>query len=102
MVRRIFAMYDGGYGVRSIARSLTAEKVPFPNPDKREILDLKKESIQLSKEGKDTTETEAQIKTLRKRDSGWSHMTVRGVLRSTAYVGVSRWNRTKKRDNWGN
>ena len=37
----------------------------------------------------------------RRGSKGWSTSTVRAMLRNTAYIGIFRWNHTKKRDNWG-
>src|SRR5207248_11567057 len=35
IVRRVFEMYDSGYGLKQIARILTAEKVPGPKGARR-------------------------------------------------------------------
>jgi site-specific DNA recombinase len=77
VVRRIFNMYDGGLGLKAIAKRLNNEQVVPPPPFLR----------------KDPT------KVLPVR--AWSPSTVRGILRREDYRGVYVWNRTRKRDEWG-
>ncbi len=75
VVLRIFEMYDSGLGLKAIAKRLTLEHAPSPKPLKRN-------------DG---------LSALR----GWSPSTIRGVLTRELYRGVVVWNRSRKRDDWG-
>jgi DNA invertase Pin-like site-specific DNA recombinase len=76
VVRRIFEMYDSGFGVKRIAKILTAEGVPEPTHAKR-------------KDGLEPVK-------------GWAPSTVRYALsRQSYYTGVFVWNKTRKRNDWG-
>ena len=71
VVRRIFALYASGLGLRSLAHRLNDEGAPAPLPRRPG------------------------------RPHGWAPSSVRAVLCRELYRGVIVWNRTKKRDEWG-
>jgi site-specific DNA recombinase len=77
VVRRIFALFAEGYGLKKIAKQLTAEGAVAPKPF------LRKDAFGLPSVG------------------AWVPSTVRAVLRREDYRGVYVWNRTRKRDAWG-
>ena len=70
VVREIFERYAAGEGMRRIAHSLNARRVPSPRAQQR-------------------------------RQNGWQIGTLRTVLARPLYKGVKTWNRTKKRNAWG-
>jgi site-specific DNA recombinase len=71
VVRRIFALYASGLGLRSLAHRLNDEGALAPLPRRAG------------------------------RPRGWAPSSVRAVLYRELYRGVIVWNRTKKRDEWG-
>ena len=71
VVRRIFALYASGLGLRSLAHQLNDEGALAPLPRRTG------------------------------RPRGWAPSSVRAVLYRELYRGVIVWNRTKKRDEWG-
>lgn len=75
VVRRIFALYDSGLGLKRIAKLLSDEGAPEPHHSRR-------------------TDGLSDVK-------GWSPSTVRGILMRETYRGVVVWNKTRKRDNYG-
>jgi site-specific DNA recombinase len=78
VVRRIFALYDEGHGLKRIAKQLTAEGAAAPTPFVR----------------KDLTKVGPII--------GWAPSTVRTILCRELYHGVIVWNRSRKRPiAWG-
>jgi site-specific DNA recombinase len=77
VVRRIFALFAEGHGLKRIAKQLTAEGAPAPKPF------VRKDAFGLSPVG------------------AWVPSTVRSVLRREDYRGVYVWNKTRKRDAWG-
>ena len=75
VVVRIFELYVSGLGLKAIAKRLTSEGAAHPKP-------------------------------FRRRDGlapvvGWSPATVRTILHRDLYRGVVVWNRSRKRDDWG-
>ena len=74
VVRRIFRLYDSGYGLKLIAKALTAEDAPCVQHDKKDGLE--------------------QVR-------GWATSTVRAVLRRETYHGVVVWNKTRKKNSYG-
>jgi site-specific DNA recombinase len=72
VVRRIFELYDSGYGLKRIVKQLRSEGAAFPKPFAR------KDGIPPM--------------------GGWSPSTIRGVLSRELYHGVAVWNRTRKRN----
>jgi hypothetical protein len=76
-VRRIFALYDSGEGLKRIAKQLNSEHAAFPKPFVR----------------KDPMKTGPL--------AGWSPSTVRAILKRELYHGVVVWNKSRKRDDWG-
>jgi site-specific DNA recombinase len=77
VVRRIFELYDSGLGLKRITKLLTLDGAPALTPFVR----------------RDVT----KVQPVR----GWSPSTVRAILTRELYHGVVVWNRTKKRDDWG-
>ena len=77
VVQRIYELYDSGLGLKAIAKRLTSEKARAPRPFIR----------------KDPTKL-PPVK-------GWSPSTVRAVLSRERYRGAPVWNKSKKRDAWG-
>ncbi len=78
VVQRIFTLYDAGYGLKRIAKTLAQEGAPAPTPFIR----------------KDPTKVQPII--------GWSPSTVRAILTRELYHGVIVWNKTRKRPiTWG-
>ena len=77
VVRRIFTLYASGLGLKAIARRLTHDKAQCPAPFIR----------------RDQTKVEPV--------RGWSPTTIRAILSRELYRGVSVWNRSRKRDAWG-
>jgi site-specific DNA recombinase len=75
VVRRIFTLYDSGLGLKRIAKLLTDEGAPEPHHARR-------------------TDGLSSVK-------GWSPSTVRGILLRETYRGIVVWNKTRKRDNYG-
>lgn len=75
VVRRIFELYDSGYGLKRIAALLTAEGAAAPKHARR-------------------TDGLAPV-------VGWGASTVRTVLMRETYRGVVVWNKTRKRDSGG-
>jgi len=75
VVLRIFQMFDSGLGLKRIAKTLTSENAPRPEPQKR-------------KDGLSSVK-------------GWSPTTVKAILCRELYHGVAVWNKSKKRDDWG-
>jgi DNA invertase Pin-like site-specific DNA recombinase len=77
VVLRIFRLYDGGDGLKRIAKILTSEHAASPKPfvrvDPTKVLPI----------------------------VGWSPSTVGAILARELYHGVIVWNRTRKRDDWG-
>ena len=75
VVRRIFQMYDEGWGLKRIAKQLSAEGALKPRPAKRNncLLPL----------------------------NGWAPPTIRELLMRETYRGVVVWNKTKKKDMGG-
>jgi DNA invertase Pin-like site-specific DNA recombinase len=73
VVRRIFALYDEGEGLKRIAMQLNSEGAAFPKPFVR----------------KDSTKVLPQ--------PGWSPSTVRSILMRELYRGVIVWNKSRKR-----
>ena len=74
VVRRIFELYDAGYGLKRIAKQLTdegAESVKYARPD-------------------DLTPV-----------VGWATSTVRAALRRETHHGVNVWNKTRKKNDYG-
>jgi site-specific DNA recombinase len=74
VVRKIFALYDSGVGLKAIAKRLTAERAPEPKP--RGLRDGV-------------------------TPPGWAPSTVRTILCRDLYRGVIVWNKSRKRDEWG-
>jgi DNA invertase Pin-like site-specific DNA recombinase len=70
-VRRIFELYAGGTGLRTIAKTLTAEGAPPPTRRQRD------------------------------RIPGWGPASLREILRRELYRGEITWNRRKKTDRGG-
>ena len=75
VVVRIFELYASGLGLKAIAKRPTSEGVSHPKP-------------------------------FRRRDGlapvvGWSPATVRTILHRELYRGVVVWNKSRKRDDWG-
>jgi site-specific DNA recombinase len=78
VVRRIYQMYDEGYGLKRIAKLLTQEGAAAPKPFVR----------------RDATKVGPV--------SGWAPSTIRAVLTRELYRGVVVWNRSRKRPiAWG-
>jgi hypothetical protein len=77
VVRRIFQLYADGLGLKAIAKRLMQEGAAQPTPFTR----------------KDKTKPQPV--------QGWSPSTIRAILDRTDYIGVYRWNRSKKRSTWG-
>jgi site-specific DNA recombinase len=75
VVLRIFELYDAGYGLKRIAKLLTAEGAARPTPFRR--------ADGLSPVG------------------AWVPSTVRGVLTRELYHGVMVWIKTRKKNSWG-
>ena len=74
VVRQIFALYASGLGLRAIAKRLTTERAPQPlSPTRTDGLTA----------------------------PGWAPSTVRTILCRELYRGVIVWNRSRKRDDWG-
>jgi site-specific DNA recombinase len=75
VVRRIFELYDTGYGLKRIAKLLTSEGAPTPKHiDRSDGL---------------------------RPPTGWSPSTVRSVLTRKTYRGEIIWNKTRKKNAWG-
>jgi site-specific DNA recombinase len=76
-VRHLFELYTSGLGLKAIAIRLNGEQVPSPPPfvwkDKSKVPPL----------------------------TQWAPSTVRAILKRDLYHGVVVWNRSKKRDDWG-
>ena len=64
IVRRVFSMFTDGFGLHKIAHILNDEHVPYPRKG----------------DGND--------------GGGWSHTTVRGIVRNERYIGRFVWNKT--------
>jgi site-specific DNA recombinase len=77
VVRRIFALYAEGYGLKNIVTQLTLEGAVFPTPFKR------KDPFCV-----------APVR-------GWTTSTVHAILRRDLYHGIVVWNKTKKRTQYG-
>jgi site-specific DNA recombinase len=77
VVVRIFELFAEGFGLKRIAKCLTAEGAPAPKPF------VRKATLGLPPVG------------------AWVPSTVRGVLRREDYKGQYVWNRTRKRDTDG-
>ena len=77
VVVRIFELFAEGFGLKRIAKRLTAEGAPAPKPF------IRKDAFGLPPVG------------------AWVPSTVRGVLRREDYRGVYVWNKTRKRDSDG-
>lgn len=75
VVRRIFTLYDSGYGLKRIAKLLTSEHAPEPKHF------IRKDGLLPV--------------------AGWSPSTVRAALTRETYRGVVIWNKTKKKNSWG-
>jgi site-specific DNA recombinase len=76
VVRRIFELYgDHGFGLKAIAKQLTADGAEKPRPANR-------------KDGLGPL-------------NGWVPATVRDVLMRETYRGIVIWNKTKKKNIWG-
>jgi site-specific DNA recombinase len=75
VVVRIFELYASGLGLKAIATLLTGEKAAHPKPFRR------KDGLQPL--------------------VGWSPGTIRTILGRELYHGVVVWNRSRKRDDWG-
>jgi DNA invertase Pin-like site-specific DNA recombinase len=77
VVLRIFRLYDEGYGLKRIAKQLTSEGAAFPKPfvrvDPTKVLPVQ----------------------------GFSPSTVGAILARELYHGVLVWNKSRKRDDWG-
>jgi site-specific DNA recombinase len=76
VVRRIFELYDGGEGLKRIAKLLTSEGAAHPKPFHDPNGGLRP-------------------------CTGWSPSTVRTVLNRETYRGVVIWNKTRKKNDWG-
>jgi hypothetical protein len=76
VVRRIFALYDAGEGLKRIAMQLKGEGAACPKPFVR----------------KDPTKVLPV--------AGWAPGTVRAILMRELYRGVVVWNKTRKRDDF--
>ena len=76
VVRRIFALYDQGEGLKRIAMQLNEEHAAYPKPFVR----------------KDPTKVLPV--------AGWAPGTVRAILMRELYHGVVVWNKTRKRDDF--
>ena len=72
---RIFELYASGLGLKAIAKRLTNEGAAHPKPFRR-------------KDG---------LKPI----VGWSPGTIRTILGRELYHGIVVWNRSRKRDDWG-
>src|SRR5262245_25160319 len=75
VVVRIFELFASGLGLKAIAKRLTNEQAIHPKPFRR-------------------SDGLAPI-------MGWSPTTIRAVLCRDLYRGVLVWNRSRKRDDWG-
>jgi site-specific DNA recombinase len=75
VVRRIFDLYDGGFGLKRIAKELTNEGADTAKPVPR-------------RDGLSPVH-------------GWSPSTVRTILTREIYHGVIVWNKSRKRNSWG-
>ena len=75
VVVRIFELYASGLGLKAIAKRLTNEGAAHPKPFRR-------------KDG---------LKPI----VGWSPGTIRTILGRELYHGIVVWNRSRKRDDWG-
>ena len=75
VVVRIFELYASGLGLKAIAKRLTNEGAAHPKPFRR-------------------TDGLTPI-------VGWSPSTIRTILGRELYHGVVVWNRSRKRDDWG-
>jgi site-specific DNA recombinase len=75
VVQRIFEMADSGYGLKRIAKVLNADGAPEPKHYRRA----------------DGLEPY----------SGWAPSTIRGVLTRETYRGIVIWNKTRKKDSYG-
>jgi site-specific DNA recombinase len=73
VVLRIFELFDSGYGLKRIAKLLSIEEAPAPQPFQRKDAPVRKQGA-------------------------WSPSTVRAVLSRELYHGVVVWNRTMKRN----
>jgi site-specific DNA recombinase len=71
VIRAIFERAAEGWGVKRIAAFLNETAAPAPMPRRRG------------------------------RPTGWAPSSVREVLHRDMYIGVLLWNRTRKRDTWG-
>ncbi len=74
VVRQIFELYASGIGLKAIAKRLTGERALQPKPPNR---------------------TDGLT------PPGWAPSTVRTILCRDLYHGVVVWNRSRKRDDWG-
>jgi hypothetical protein len=74
-VRRIYELYDSGYGLKRIAKLLTNEQAAAPKHFRR---------------------SDGLLPVV-----GWSPSTVRSVLTRQTYRGVMIWNKTRKKNDWG-
>ena len=75
VVVRIFELYASGLGLKAIAKRLTSEGASHPKPFRR-------------KDGLTPV-------------AGWSPATIRTILHRELYRGVVVWNKSRKRDDWG-
>ena len=75
VVVRIFELYVSGLGLKAIAKRLTSEGAAHPRPFRRQ-------------------DGLAPV-------VGWSPATIRTILHRDLYRGVVVWNRSRKRDDWG-
>ena len=75
VVVRIFELYASGLGLKAIAKRLTNEGAAHPKPFRR------KDGLQPI--------------------IGWSPATIRTIVCRDLYRGVVVWNRSRKRDDWG-
>ena len=86
VVRRIFALYDAGDGLKRIATLLTKEGAMAPKPFRRNTTRVPSSPFDGS--------TLAPA-------AGWFPSTVRAVLAREMYHGVIVWNKTRKKNAWG-
>ena len=75
VVVRIFELYVSGLGLKAIAKRLTSEGAAHPKPFRRQ-------------------DGLAPV-------VGWSPATIRTILHRDLYRGIVVWNRSRKRDDWG-
>lgn len=78
VVRRIFEMFIDGAGLKKITARLNDEKIPAPH----------------DREGVDAPNLEGKGRRGHKKANGWTHNTVRNILRNERYIGRWTWNTT--------